>query len=123
MKIAHLALWTTDIDRLGHFWSDMFGARIGERYESARRPGFASRFLTLDDGPSIEIMQGPWIETAADASERAGYAHVAVSLGSRDAVDRMAALADRRGILVSPARMTGDGFYEAVLADPDGNLV
>ncbi len=27
------------------------------------------------------------------------------------------------GILLSPARMTGDGFYEAVISDPDGNPV
>ena len=34
---------------------------------------------------------------------------------------------DRRagaaGILISPPRTTGDGYYEAVIADPDGNLI
>jgi lactoylglutathione lyase len=35
----------------------------------------------------------------------------------------MAAQAAASGILISPARMTGDGFYEAVLKDPDGNLI
>lgn len=27
------------------------------------------------------------------------------------------------GTLLSPPRMTGDGFYEAVIADPYGNRV
>ncbi|WP_438751333.1 VOC family protein [Pararhizobium sp. O133] len=123
MRIGHVALWTTDIDRLSAFWAQTFGAEIGERYESARRPGFASRFLSLADGPTIEIMQGPWIGTPGGLVERAGYAHVALSLGSREAVDVMADNAARRDILVSPPRMTGDGFYEAVLRDPDGNII
>jgi lactoylglutathione lyase len=28
-----------------------------------------------------------------------------------------------QGILVSPPRTTGDGYYEAVIKDPDGNLI
>jgi lactoylglutathione lyase len=78
--------------------------------------------LTLKGGPSIEVMQGPWI-TRDVLQERQGYAHLALSLGSRKAVDAMAAQAAASGILISPARMTGDGFYEAVLKDPDGNLI
>lgn len=122
MRIAHVALWTADLDGLCCFWAETFGAVVGDLYESARRPGFSSRFVYLKDGPSIEIMQGPWI-TAQAAEERQGYAHLALSLGSRESVDVMATRAAAAGTLVSPARMTGDGFYEAVLRDPDGNLI
>lgn len=55
--------------------------------------------------------------------ERQGYAHLALSPGSREAVDAMAARAATAGTLVSAARTTGDGFYKAVLKDPDGNLI
>jgi lactoylglutathione lyase len=123
VKIAHVALWTADLDRLCAFWETTFGAVAGARYESRNRPGFSSRFLTFKDGPSIEIMQGPWIATPDTMPERAGYAHIALSLGSREAVDQMIEIAISKGILVAPARMTGDGFYEAVLRDPDGNLI
>lgn len=123
MRIAHIALWTADLDRLCRFWADTFGAIVGDLYESARRPGFSSRFLYLKDGPSIEIMQGPWITPQGLQEERQGYAHLALSLGSREAVDALAAKAAASGILLSPARMTGDGFYEAVLKDPDGNPI
>jgi len=123
VRIAHIALWTADLDRLCRFWAETFGAIVGDLYESARRPGFSSRFLYLKDGPSIEIMQGPWIKPQDGQGERLGYAHLALSLGSREAVDAMTARAALAGTLVSPARMTGDGFYEAILGDPDGNLI
>ncbi|MDK1387444.1 VOC family protein [Sinorhizobium sp. 8-89] len=124
MNVAHIALWTTDIDRLAAFWAELFGAEAGEIYESRRRPGFRSRFLTLRSGPSIEVMEGPWLAPHDAATvERAGYAHVALSLGSGEAVDDMAERADGKGMLVSKPRWTGDGFYEAVIRDPDGNLI
>ncbi|CDZ34457.1 VOC family protein [Neorhizobium galegae] len=122
MKLAHVALWTTDLDRLVAFFEDMFAATASPLYESRRRIGFSSKFLTLSEGATIEIMSGPWIAPETPG-ERAGYAHMAISLGSRQAVDDMAAKAAAMGILVSPARMTGDGFYEAVISDPDGNPV
>ncbi|HCS4295824.1 TPA: glyoxalase/bleomycin resistance/extradiol dioxygenase family protein, partial [Enterobacter hormaechei] len=40
---------------------------------------------------------------------------------SKAQVDSMAAQAS--GSLLSAPRMTGDGFYEAVIADPDGNRI
>lgn len=124
MSIAHVALWTRDLETVASFWSNFFGASIGDAYESRRRPGFRSRFLTLGDGPAIEIMEGSWVVPAdPEGVERTGLAHVALSLGSEAAVDAMAARAGAEGILVSPARWTGDGFYEAVLRDPDGNLI
>jgi lactoylglutathione lyase len=46
-------------------------------------------------------------------------AHLAFSLGSREAVR---ALAAELGAVDGP-RTTGDGYYEAVVLDPDGNRV
>lgn len=121
--IAHVALWTRDVDRLTAFYARLFGAAVGERYESRRRPGFVSRFLTLSEGATIEIMQAPWLEYDRNSLETPGYAHIAIALGSREAVDCFAKIAETGGFLKSPARQTGDGFYEAVLTDPDDNLI
>ena len=41
----------------------------------------------------------------------------------QEAVDALAARMESVGLLVSPPRRTGDGFYEAVIRDPEGNLV
>jgi lactoylglutathione lyase len=122
MKISHIAIWTTDLDRMTDFWTTFFGAVAGELYHSKRRPGFESRFLQLVDGPALEIMKGPWI-TAESPLERAGYAHIAISLGSEQAVQDMATRAGKIGILNSPPRLTGDGYFEAIISDPDGNFV
>jgi lactoylglutathione lyase len=46
-------------------------------------------------------------------------AHVAFALGSKERVD---ALAAELGAVDGP-RTTGDGYYEAVVLDPDGNRV
>lgn len=81
--------------------------------------------MELDGGPSIELMTGPWV---ADGMARAraevpGWAHIAVSVGSNEAVDALARRLDEDGLLVSQPRMTGDGYYEAVARTPDGSLV
>ncbi|WP_018236016.1 VOC family protein [Ensifer sp. BR816] len=124
MSIAHVALWTRDLERIAAFWVEFLGADAGSVYESRRRPGFRSCFLTIGAGPTIEVMEGPWLEPHDGVMvERAGYAHIALSLGSGEAVDDMAARAGEQGQLVSGARWTGDGFYEAVIRDPDGNLI
>lgn len=122
MKLAHIALWTRDLDAAATFWQIYFGATVGESYRSQRRPGFVSRFAALPGGVQIELMTGPWIEAVPDA-ERPGWDHLALSLGSAEAVNALAARCRQTGCLVSGPRTTGDGFYEAVLAMPDGTRI
>ena len=38
-------------------------------------------------------------------------------------LEQLAVRMESIGLLVSPPRRTGDGFYEAVIRDPDGNLI
>lgn len=123
MKLAHIALWTCDLDGAAAFWRSYFGATVGEPYRSQRRQGFVSRFVVLaGGGAQIELMTGPWLEgTAGD--ERPGWDHIALSLGSADAVDAMAERCRAGGCLVSAPRTTGDGYYEAVIAMPDGTRI
>lgn len=122
MNLAHIALWTTDIEQAAAFWATYFDAEIGDRYESRNRPGFASRFATLPkSGLRIELMQGPWV--GPNAAEASGWAHIAFSLGSRDEVEGLAERFEADGLLVSAPRQTGDGYYEAVVRAPDGTLI
>ncbi|WFS03615.1 VOC family protein [Rhizobium tumorigenes] len=119
MRIAHTALWTRDLDATATFFETYFGADVGEPYHSRNRVGFVSRFVHLPNGnDQIELMTGPWL---ADASgERVGWDHVAIALGSEDAVLRLAERCKADGCLKSAPRTTGDGFYEAVIVMPDG---
>ena len=123
MRLAHTALWTRDLDAAVAFWSKYFDATAGEPYHSKRRAGFISRFLTLrGEGAQIELMTGPWVKRA-DADERTGWDHIAISVGDAGKVDALAAQCAQDGCLVSGPRMTGDGFYEAVIAMPDGTRI
>jgi lactoylglutathione lyase len=123
MHLAHVALWTHDLDAAAAFWRSYFGAEVGAPYHSRRQKGFVSRFVTLPGAEThIELMTAPWIG-AGPGPDRVGWAHVAVALGSIAAVDALAARCAADGCLTSPPRRTGDGFYEAVIAMPDGTPV
>jgi lactoylglutathione lyase len=53
-----------------------------------------------------------------------GHAHLAIAVGSRERVHVLVRAMHEGDVVVrSPARDTGDGYYEAVVEDPDGNLV
>ena len=121
--IEHVAIWTDDLERLRAFYERYFGGAAGERYENAST-GFRSYFLELD-GARLELMQMPTIaERASGDPQRLGLAHIAFALGSEQAVDELTERlrSDGYAILDGPRR-TGDGYYESVVADPDGNRV
>lgn len=123
MKIAHVALWTRDIDAQVTFWQRYFDGVAGEQYVSRNRPGFVSRFVSLAAGPTLEIMSLPDLLSAEQASERVGWAHIALSVGEESRVDQLAQRAQQEGILQAAPRWTGDGFYEAIIRDSDGNAI
>jgi lactoylglutathione lyase len=106
------------------FYERYFDVSAGERYESATTIGFASYFLTFRDGGTrMELMYLP--ELAPKAQHPAnGYPHFALSVGSGEAVVALTERMRGDGVtVVSEARTTGDGYFESVVADPDGNLI
>lgn len=123
IQIAHIALWTRDLEKAAQFWVRYFNATLGEIYHSKNQPGFKSIFLALPGTPTqIELMTSPRIELTL-AKQPIGYAHIAISLDSKSAVDALAAQCQSDGCLLSPPRTTGDGYYEALLQTPDGTPV
>lgn len=121
-RVIHLALWTRDIDALCAFYAEHLDAAVGPLYRSKTRP-FSSRFLTFGNEVQLEVMHLPDLQPVS-AICRVGLAHVAFHLGSRDAVDARVSRLTERGVDIGGApRLTGDGYYEAVIRDPDGNLV
>lgn len=123
MRIEHVAIWTNDLDALVAFYVRFLGATAGPLYRSARRP-FESRFLSFEGGARLEVMRLPALGPAGGRDPRVGLAHVAFSLGGRERVDRLTAELRAAGHeVVSAPRTTGDGYYESVVRDPDGNEV
>lgn len=124
MKINHVAIWSQDIERLRDFYCRWFGTVAGQRYHNPCK-GFTSYFLTFPDGGArLEIMNGPGIIGREEDIKLQGLCHIALSLGSREAVDEMTERMRRAGIpIISNPRTTGDGYYESVVTDPDGNII
>jgi lactoylglutathione lyase len=53
-----------------------------------------------------------------------GLTHVAISLGSETAVDELTKKLRSEGVTVLDGpRRTGDGYYESVVLDPEGNRI
>ena len=128
MRIEHVALWTADLERLRRFYETYFEARAGGKYENPAKR-FQSYFLSFPSGARLEIMQRSDVLSGVVAGEEPeqpalGWAHVAFSLGSEQEVDRLTERLARDGFsVVDGPRRTGDGYYESVVLDPDGNRV
>jgi lactoylglutathione lyase len=122
MRIEHVGLWVSDIDKVTAFYAKYFGARVGELYQNPRK-GFESRFLEFGTGARLEIMKRTDVSKRATA-ELLGFAHVALAVGDEASVDALAARFVADGLTPdSGPRRTGDGYYECVVRDPEGNRV
>lgn len=124
MRIEHLAIWVKDLDKMRAFYMTYFDATSNELYHNPTKQ-FSSYFLTFDSGARIELMHKPQINSGAHSGEDVfGYAHFAISLGSKESVDQMTELFRSNGLIIKgEPRTTGDGYYESVIADPEGNLI
>ena len=125
MHIEHVAIWTHDLDRLVEFYTAYLGGAAGPRYHNPRT-GFASIFVRFASGARLEIMHMAGIPANANDPEAqaTGLIHLAFSVGSRAAVDALTErlAADGQRVIGQP-RITGDGYYESVVLDPDGNRI
>lgn len=125
MHIEHVAVWTRDLERLRDFYIRFFQAEAGPRYANPRT-GFQSYFLSFAQGARLELMQMPGIPESANdpLAQFTGLVHLAFSAGSEAEVERLTEALRAAGCaVVSEPRRTGDGYYESVILDPDGNRV
>jgi lactoylglutathione lyase len=127
MKIEHVAIWTTQLEALKDFYATYFSARAAApKYVNPKRQ-FESYFLTFPDGGAcLEIMRVPDLADLhqGDGTPFVGYAHIAISVGSKQAVDDITAALRQAGVpVLDGPRTTGDGYYETLVLDLDGNRV
>ncbi len=124
MKIEHIAIWAENIELLREFYMKYFCMRSNDMYVNPRRQ-FSSYFLSFEnEATRIELMNIPNMDGPASRGNLKGLAHVAISVGGKDAVDALTERlrADGYQILGEP-RTSGDGYYESAVADPEGNYV
>lgn len=122
MKIEHVALWVRDLERMKSFYETYFNGQANEKYQNHQK-GFESYFISFDNGPRIEIMRKIGVSREREENQL-GWAHIAMSIGSKEAVDEITNTFRIDGYkIVSGPRLTGDGYYESVIEDFEGNLI
>jgi lactoylglutathione lyase len=125
VKIEHIAIWTFELERLKAFYIKHFHAVAGEKYVNEKK-GFQSYFLSFDSGSRLEIMEMPGIVPSINSTSQqsTGLIHLAMSVGTQGQVDALTERLRREGYnVVGEPRWTGDGYYESVVLDPDGNRI
>ena len=130
MKIEHVAIWVRDIDKVCEFYRKYFGGVVHPIYRNPTKQ-FTSRFITFDDGARLEIMHRPDICVERNIGtvemfhvEHPGFTHLSFSVGSKEEVDRLNQQMSSDGVsIVGQPRTTGDGYYESVVLDPEGNRI
>ena len=149
MKIEHVAIWVEDIDKVCEFYRKYFGGVVHPIYHNPAKQ-FTSQFVTFESGARLEVMHKPEIVgtvtslqsdmlTLGHAGvqaprrdtrdcmfhvEHLGFAHLSFSVGSKEGVDRLTRQMSADGIqVVGEPRTTGDGYYESVVLDPEGNRI
>ena len=125
MIIEHIAIWSTDIELLKEFYEKYFNAKSNAKYVNTTK-GFKSYFLSFESGARLEIMQMSSIlpRTGEALDQHIGLIHFAISVGSESNVDKISSILKSDGYdIIDGPRRTGDGYYESVALDPDGNRI
>ncbi|MGC1390096.1 MAG: VOC family protein [Bacteroidales bacterium] len=126
MNIDHVAIWTTQLEKLKDYYIKYFNGRANKKYLNKEKQ-FESYFVSFDSGARLELMNMPGIpENLNDPVEKQhqGIIHLSFGMGNMDMVNSKFNELTRDGykILRGP-RKTGDGYYEFETLDPDNNRI
>lgn len=125
MRIDHIAIWVKDLEATKSFYEKYFEAIANAKYHNPNKK-FESYFLSFDNGCRLELMQKPGIseEKRNYDAQKMGLIHFALSVGSKENVDKLTEKLRTDGIrIVGQPRITGDGYYESVILDPEDNII
>ena len=121
--IDHIALYVTDLERARDFFVNFLGGRSNDGYHN-KTTEFRSYFISFDGGARLELMTRPDLADPEKERNRTGYAHLAFSIGSKEAVDKLTEKIRDAGFeVLSGPRTTGDGYYESCIAVIEGNQI
>lgn len=123
MKIEHIAMYVNDLEAARDFFIKYLGGISNDGYHNAKT-GFRSYFISFEEGARLEIMNKPKLSDPEKELNRTGYAHIAFSLGNKDAVDSLTTRLKNDGYeIVSGPRTTGDGYYESLVVAIEDNQI
>ena len=125
MKIEHLGLWVQDLELMRSFYLNYFDTSSGVKYVNPKTQ-FEAYFIYFGESKTrLELMKRP--DILPDNGKRGfnmGIAHFAISLGGKDKVNELTErMRNDNYRIFSEPRTTGDGYYETVVLDPEGNYL
>lgn len=125
MNIEHIGIWTDKLEEMREFYEKFFEGKSNKKYINEKK-GFESYFITFDDGARIELMSS--INMSGNMQHKqcisSGYCHLAFYFSTKEKVDELTAKLTKEGFeLIDGPRITGDGYYESNLFDPDKNKI
>lgn len=122
MKIEHIAIWVEDLEKMRKFYCKYFDGVSNQKYENKVK-GFESYFISFDDATRIELMKRKDIDKR-EQREILGLVHLAFKVGSKEKVNELTETFRKDGYkIIGEPRTTGDGYYESVILDPEGNRI
>jgi HAD superfamily hydrolase (TIGR01509 family) len=121
MNLDHVGIEVCDLFTMELFYRKALGFTPRYRYVSANSPGLRTVFLQKD-GVSLELLERPRPPSyLVDRPQPPN--HLSLEVGDVDAAYAQVAAVAFPGVTLKPPRDTGDGFREAELRDPEGNVV
>lgn len=124
-SIEHIAIWVNNLEEVKQFYIKYFNMVANQKYVNPVKQ-FQSYFLSFgNSGARIELMQKPGILPNNGHNNKAvGLAHIAINVGDAAAVNTLTERLRADGYTIAgEPRFTGDGYYESVVLDPEGNYI
>ena len=123
MKIEHIAMYVNDLEKAKDFFTGYFNGRANAGYHN-KTTGFRSYVISFNQGARLEIRKKPDVLDSEKPPARTGYAHIAFSAGSKEAVGSRTEKLMQEGFKVeSGPRTTGDGYYESCIVAIEDNRI
>ncbi|MBN2347685.1 MAG: VOC family protein [Bacteroidales bacterium] len=126
MILEHIGIWTNKLEALKNYYVTYFDGVPNDKYTNEKNQ-FFSYFITFKSGARLEIMNMPGLPDKTNdtlLTQHQGIFHLAFGLNSKQEVDNKARQLVNGGFKIFDGpRITGDGYYEFVTLDPDGNRI
>ncbi len=123
MRIDHVAIWTKNLELMRNFYVQYFNGNSNEKYTNPLKH-FESYFISFENGTRIELMHKTTVLKSNYLNELLGLTHIAFNLGSKDAVITLTETLRKNGHhIINEPHTTGDGYFESVVLDIEGNRI
>lgn len=123
MKLHHIAIWTQQLETLKAFYVKYFNGESNQKYINQSK-GFESYFIRFDSDTTLELMSRTDIQNVSVVENRTGLTHIAFAFDSKEEViQQTERLREDQFNIVGETRLSGDGYFESVVLDPDGNRI